>query len=161
MGIVIVQLLVISTGASILRSKFKLRIMIALVLFVADLIFGTVALASGRFEEPHFGAQNNLFGFSIEVSISVFFLAAASALTLVSALRLVRYKVRGEVANDQAQFIETMVMGTIAPLVVISMTEKAREGAVQLLLTILPQMGVLAGPLLIEYAAAAANRLKR
>lgn len=52
------------------------------------------------------------------------------------------------------QFIETVVLSSVGPVMVIGVTEVARESAAQVLLTILPPMSVLVGPLLFEYLMA-------
>lgn len=147
-ALVVVEVLVLSIIWILLSRQVVLRIWLSVIVLIVDIAVGAGLLIWGGLITDD--AKDN-YNFKTVVSVSIFFLAVGSAITSLSSFGLLSFKKTGKVTYDQVYFVETVVVVMIAPIIVISTTERARTSAIVTALTILPQIGALLVPILLDY----------
>lgn len=156
MGLTVIQLatvvyLFIHTIVSLLwRRKLIVRI-VSTLCFAA--IFGVVTLWT-LFHPSHFPhicvESYATYGlFAVDLAIMAF--ALHILLTATSAFNLQGFKLTGSVTQEQAEFIETAILGTVPLILMISTSPICSRELTTLLIVGFPQIIVLLGPVLVEY----------
>lgn len=123
------------------------------ILIISSAFIGYVIISDSKNHPGKYCYEEFSFAFYEVASIAVFLLPVSISNTAISGFHLKGCREAGKVTQDQVEFIEAAIIGTIVPITVIISSPECLHDIITILSIGFPQVAVLLFPILFEYTA--------